>query len=148
MRHELRTPLDAVLGFAPLMEIDADPPLSGAQRECAQAIREAGGHLGTSWIEVEDDGPGIAPEHKPRLFEPFERLGREHGAVEGSGIGLALSRRLVELMEGRIEVDSEPGRGSVFRVRLPSVPLPSTSMAHAAPGRPGSAAERRVPGPA
>jgi PAS domain S-box-containing protein len=102
---------------------------------------------GTTWIEVEDDGPGIPLDQQSRLFEPFERLGREHGAVEGSGIGLALSRRLVELMEGRIEVDSEPGRGSVFRVRLPSAPLPSTSTAHAAPGRPGSAAERRVPGP-
>ena len=52
--------------------------------------------------------------------EPFERLGRENGPIEGSGIGLALSRRLVDLMGGRIEVDSAPGRGSTFRVRIPS----------------------------
>jgi len=103
---------------------------------------------GTTWIAVQDDGPGIPLAQQSRLFEPFERLGREHGAVEGSGIGLALSRRLVELMDGSIEVDSEPGRGSVFRVRLPSAPPPSTPTAHAAPGRPASADARRVPGPA
>jgi PAS domain S-box-containing protein len=72
-----------------------------------------------AWVEIEDDGPGISAADQQRLFEPFERLGRERGAIEGSGIGLALSRRLVTLMGGRIEVDSEPGRGSVFRVRLP-----------------------------
>jgi PAS domain S-box-containing protein len=94
-----------------------------------------------SWIEVEDDGPGIAPADRERLFEPFERLGREHGSIEGSGIGLALSRRLVELMGGRIEVDSEPGRGSRFRVRLPSAPWPAVPpTAPAAPGRPASVA--------
>ncbi len=97
---------------------------------------------GTAWIEVEDDGPGIAPEQQPRLFEPFERLGREHGAIEGSGIGLALSRRLIELMDGRIEVDSAPGRGSRFRIRLPSAPAPSAPRAREAPGRPMSAASR------
>ena len=78
-----------------------------------------------AWVEIEDDGPGISAADQQRLFEPFERLGREHGAIEGSGIGLALSRRLVSLMGGRIEVDSEPGRGSVFRVRLPASSAPS-----------------------
>jgi len=103
-------------------------------------LRAGDARDGTSWIEVEDDGPGIAPEDQLRLFEPFERLGREHGAIEGSGIGLALSRRLIGLMDGRIEVDSAPGRGSLFRVRLPSAPAPSTPRAREAPGRPASVA--------
>ena len=69
-------------------------------------------------IEVADQGAGIAAEHQPRLFQAFERLDRD-GAVEGTGIGLALSRSLVMLMHGEIGVRSLPGQGSVFWVRLP-----------------------------
>lgn len=111
------------------------------------SVRVRGGATldGAAWIEVADDGPGIAADDQARLFEPFERLGREHGPIEGSGIGLALSRRLVELMGGRIEVDSAPGRGSVFRVRLPSARPRPSATAPGSPGRPASAGERRVP---
>ncbi|MEI7446343.1 MAG: PAS domain S-box protein, partial [Burkholderiales bacterium] len=103
---------------------------------------EAGEHDGRwTWISVEDDGPGLTATELSRLFEPFERLGREHGDIEGSGIGLALSRRLVELMGGRIEVDSVAGRGSVFRVRLPSAPSrPASPPAAPVPDRPASVA--------
>lgn len=73
-------------------------------------------------ISVRDTGPGIAIEQQPKLFEPFNRLGAEFGSVEGTGIGLSICRRLVELMHGRIGVDSEVDRGSEFWVELPSAP--------------------------
>ena len=70
-------------------------------------------------IVVSDTGPGI-PDHKlPRLFVPFERLGAEATGVEGTGVGLALSRRLAEAMGGTLEVSSTEGQGSRFWVELP-----------------------------
>jgi signal transduction histidine kinase/ActR/RegA family two-component response regulator len=74
-------------------------------------------------IEVVDEGPGLTPEQRERLFVPFERLGAEHGPVEGTGIGLALSKRLVALMGGEIGVDSRPGEGSRFWLRLAAADL-------------------------
>ena len=70
-------------------------------------------------ITVADTGPGIAAARLERLFEPFERLGAEETTVEGSGLGLSLTKLLVEAMGGTIEVESEPDRGSTFRVELP-----------------------------
>jgi PAS domain S-box-containing protein len=69
-------------------------------------------------IGVRDTGPGIAPEHLGRIFEPFERLGAERSGEEGTGLGLALSRRLVEAMGGCLTVESTPGEGSTFWVEL------------------------------
>jgi signal transduction histidine kinase len=63
-------------------------------------------------IGVRDTGQGLAPEEFAQLFQPFNRLGKESGSEEGTGIGLALSRGLVEAMGGRIEVSSEPGAGN------------------------------------
>jgi PAS domain S-box-containing protein len=68
---------------------------------------------------VSDTGKGMNAEQLAHLFEPFNRLGAERTAVEGTGIGLVIVRRLVELMHGRIEVSSTPGVGSSFRVWLP-----------------------------
>jgi signal transduction histidine kinase len=68
------------------------------------------------WVEVEDDGGGIAPEHLPHVFDPFfttKPVGR------GTGLGLSLSYGIVQKHHGRIDVRSEPGRGSCFRVTLP-----------------------------
>ena len=70
-------------------------------------------------ITVADTGPGIAAARLERLFEPFERLGAEETTVEGSGLGLSLTKLLVEAMGGTIEVESEPDRGSTFRVVFP-----------------------------
>lgn len=70
-------------------------------------------------VEVVDDGLGMDAQQLAQLFQPFNRLGREQGRIEGCGIGLALSRQLVERMNGWIEVSSEPGRGSRFVVWLP-----------------------------
>jgi signal transduction histidine kinase/ActR/RegA family two-component response regulator len=77
-------------------------------------------------IDVSDTGAGMSREQLARIFEPFERLGAEHGNVEGTGLGLALSRRLAETMGGTLEVESEPGHGSTFSIRLATVPAPQS----------------------
>jgi len=69
-------------------------------------------------ISVCDSGAGLAPEQMAQLFQPFNRLGREANAEQGTGIGLVVCKRLVELMGGAISVDSTVGKGSVFRVEL------------------------------
>ncbi len=74
---------------------------------------------GQAEIRVEDTGVGIAEEHLARLFEPFQRGPHERSGIEGTGIGLALTRALVLRMGGAIEVASRLGAGSVFSVRLP-----------------------------
>jgi signal transduction histidine kinase len=74
-------------------------------------------------LEVEDTGPGIAPDDRARIFEPFEQVEPNQVAVaraEGSGLGLAIVRRIVTSMRGTMELESEPGRGSVFTVTLPT----------------------------
>jgi CheY-like chemotaxis protein/anti-sigma regulatory factor (Ser/Thr protein kinase) len=70
-------------------------------------------------IIVSDNGPGIEKEKLARLFTPFDRLGAEQSAVEGTGLGLALSQRLIHAMKGAIGVESIPGQGSRFWVELP-----------------------------
>ena len=67
---------------------------------------------------VRDDGAGIAPADQARIFEAFEQASASH-AQEGTGLGLALSRRFIELHGGRLEVVSEPGNGSTFTVTVP-----------------------------
>src|SRR5262249_58391657 len=70
-------------------------------------------------IRITDTGPGIAHEHIERLFLPFERLGAEGRGVEGTGLGLALSKHLVDLMGGRVEVETELGVGGTVSAELP-----------------------------
>ena len=69
-------------------------------------------------LEVIDTGPGIPPDGLERLFAPFERLGAEQAGIEGTGLGLALSKRLVEAMGGRLGAESTLGRGSTFWIEL------------------------------
>lgn len=90
-------------------------PVGGAVsvRVRSEARREA-------IVEIRDNGPGIAPEHQSKIFDRFYRVdkARSRGAG-GAGIGLAISRWAVEANGGRIEVESEIGKGALFRVRLP-----------------------------
>src|SRR5665213_158869 len=72
-------------------------------------------------VTVSDTGIGIGPEELQRLFTPFDRLGRESTGEEGTGVGLALSQGLIQLMGGRIEVESAAGVGSSFTVLVPLV---------------------------
>ena len=70
-------------------------------------------------ISVIDDGIGIPMDKRGKLFEPFQRAGQENGAIEGTGIGLAISKRLASLMNGHVGFASEEGRGSRFWVDVP-----------------------------
>lgn len=82
--------------------------------------QRAPGRPGRCRINVRDTGAGISPEKLRLLFRPFERLGAETTAIEGTGLGLILSRGLAEAMGGSLGVDSEVDRGSTFWVELAS----------------------------
>ncbi|HEU5055331.1 MAG TPA: HAMP domain-containing sensor histidine kinase [Kofleriaceae bacterium] len=82
----------------------------------------AAGDRGDTWValSVSDHGIGIPRDQQAAIFEPFRRVAAASVGVAGSGLGLAVSKRIVERHGGRIEVDSEPGRGTTFRVLLPA----------------------------
>ena len=224
MSHELRSPLNAILGFAQLMESDSPPPTDAQQESIAQ-ILQAGWHLlklineildltkvesgqvpmsrepvglaevlqecqsmiepeaqergigmtfpqsgmpyfihadrtrvkqvminllanaikynreqgtvevvctestpGRLRISIKDSGAGLTPEQLGQLFQPFNRLGQEAGGEEGTGIGLVVAKRLVELMGGSIGVESSVGVGSVFWFELDLVAEPALAV--------------------
>ena len=70
-------------------------------------------------LAVEDNGPGIPPENLERIFEPFFTT---KAPGEGTGLGLSVSRGIMEELGGSLEVESAPGRGAIFRVALPPHP--------------------------
>jgi len=223
MSHELRSPLNAILGFAQLMDSDTPPP-TPAQKESTAQILQAGWHLltlineildlakvesgqvplseepvslsevllechgmidpqaqlhgvtldfpnfdvpvfvqadrtrlkqvlinllsnaikynsrpgtvevkyssdapGRMSVRISDTGSGLHPEQLEQLFQAFNRLGQEAGGQEGTGIGLVVAKRLIELMGGTIGVESTVGRGSTFWFELAAVVAPSLS---------------------
>jgi signal transduction histidine kinase/CheY-like chemotaxis protein len=80
-------------------------------------------------ISVRDTGAGLGPDQVSQLFQPFNRLGKEGGAEEGTGIGLVVTKRLVELMGGAIGADSVVGQGSVFWIELSVTVAPQLAPA-------------------
>ncbi|MCU0773575.1 MAG: PAS domain S-box protein [Ideonella sp.] len=78
-------------------------------------------------IDVSDTGLGMTDEQLAHLFEPFNRLGRERTSTEGTGIGLVISRRLAELMDGLLTARSRSGEGSRFVLSLPRAPVADTA---------------------
>jgi hypothetical protein len=93
-------------------------------------------------IDVTDTGHGLTPAQQARLFRPFERLDAHASGIAGTGIGLSVSRGLVELMHGHITVESRPGAGSRFTVSLPAAPAPALAPAPVpVPGAAGPAAK-------
>jgi len=151
------------------LRIERDPPSEADPRSCVQAdhlrLRQVlvnllsnaikynrrGGQVVLSWpvdsavglvhLRVRDTGQGLSPAQAAHLFEPFNRLGAERSSIEGTGIGLVITQRLVQLMNGRLSVQSEPGVGSVFSASLPWVPTAGTDSgfgALAAPVQPAA----------
>jgi PAS domain S-box-containing protein len=224
MSHELRSPLNAILGFAQLMESESPPPTPDQKQRIAQILK-AGWHLlklideildlakiesgyvplspepvsltevmlecqgmiepqaqmrdikltfprfdipyfvcadrtrvkqvlinllsnaikynvqqgmvkvkfsertpGRIRVSIQDTGAGLSPEQMAQLFQSFNRLGQEAGGVEGTGIGLVVAKRLIELMGGKIGAKSTVGVGSVFWFELMSVVEPRISL--------------------
>lgn len=83
-------------------------------------------------ISVRDTGAGLGPEQLAQLFQPFNRLGQKDHVVEGTGVGLVVAKRLIELMHGAIGVDSVVGEGSVFWIELDTVAEPDSALAQRA----------------
>ncbi|HEX5870727.1 MAG TPA: ATP-binding protein, partial [Longimicrobium sp.] len=95
-------------------------------------------------LGIRDTGPGIPQERLGELFVAFSRLGAERSGVEGTGLGLALSRKLVELMGGQLRVESTVGEGSTFWVELPVTESPRHRLD---PGRTDAPRPERVARP-
>jgi signal transduction histidine kinase len=70
-------------------------------------------------VPIRDEGPGVPPEYRDRVFERFFRVEREGSTVAGAGLGLAICKRFVELHGGWIELESRAGQGATFRFALP-----------------------------
>jgi signal transduction histidine kinase len=123
------------------VELAADPevdPVNGDERRIKQVIfnllsnavkfTPAGGEVDVSAtrvngevrVSVADTGPGIAPEDRDRIFEEFQQSEAGVGHRDGTGLGLALSKRFVELHGGRIWLESDLGQGSTFTFALPA----------------------------
>jgi len=84
-------------------------------------------------LEVEDSGEGIAPEEQPRIFDVFYQAGHPETGVKGSGLGLTIVKSYLEMMDGRISVESTPGKGSLFRVDVPVRPSAASDVIEARP---------------
>jgi len=99
---------------------------------------------GSVRFSVSDTGLGIALERQGEVFQPFQRLGAEHSRVEGTGIGLAIAKRLSEAMRGSIGFASTPGQGTRFWIDLPadSAPAATAPAAKPEPGLPARPALR------
>ena len=96
-------------------------------------VESTPGSPGHTVISVEDTGEGLSEEKLAQLFQPFNRLGQEGGNNQGTGIGLVVTKRLVELMGGTIGVESKAGTGSKFWIELGSTEAPHHIVDQAEP---------------
>jgi signal transduction histidine kinase len=86
-------------------------------RVVEEEASDAAGSHGWVRVEIEDTGPGIPAEKQQLLFQEFSRI--DPGDKKGAGIGLAMVQKVAQALDGRITLNSEPGRGSTFMLRLP-----------------------------
>ena len=130
--HAAAKPVDLTVEAGPSLEVEADP--DGLLRLAANLLENAikynrpGGRVTVrlarrgdqAELEVADTGIGIAATHLPRIFERFYRVDKGRAREEGgTGLGLAIVKHVAQAHRGRVEVDSELGAGSTFRVLLP-----------------------------
>ncbi len=127
-----RTRLKQVLGNLLLNAVKYNKPGGSVAITCTPGLLAPD----TIRINVRDSGGGLAPEQVAQLFQPFNRLGREAGSEEGVGIGLVLTKQLVELMGGTIGVESTVGAGSVFWIEMTRAPAPQLTFPDAGPAAP------------
>lgn len=105
---------------------------SGEVRVAARQVDEFDTAAPQVVLEITDTGIGMQETELAKLFTPFERLGAEGSAIEGTGLGLSLAKRLIEIMDGTIEVRSEPGVGTTFTLKLQAAEDHSTTRLAAA----------------
>ena len=122
-RLQMRQLLQNLIGNALKFHKDGEPPVVRVHGETFGERRKAGGRTPAAGalcrIVVEDNGIGFDEDHLARIFVPFERL-HGRGAHEGTGMGLAICRKVVERHGGEITARSSPGEGSAFVVTLPA----------------------------
>jgi CheY-like chemotaxis protein len=102
-------------------------------KEQGTVVVECNAHDGRTRLSVQDTGAGLTPEKLAQLFQPFNRLGQEAGGVAGTGIGLVVTKRLAELMEGVLGVQSTVGEGSAFWCELISCEAPQLVVENGVP---------------
>jgi PAS domain S-box-containing protein len=138
--NEVQIRVDSISAILPLIAADATRYSQILLNFVSNAIKynRRGGNVTfdvakpeTGWLRVivRDSGVGIPADKQDKLFQAFQRAGQETGPVEGTGIGLFISKRLAELMHGDIGFRSSPGEGTEFWVDMPIYDLPSATLA-------------------
>lgn len=87
----------------------------------------------TALLSVRDDGIGIAPEHREKVWQRFYQVDSSRGGQSGAGLGLSMVRQIAQLHGGTVTLESQPGVGSTFTLRLPAVPAPCGQTPQDAP---------------
>ncbi|RZI83967.1 MAG: PAS domain S-box protein [Rubrivivax sp.] len=142
------SPLASQRSISLQANVDASLKVSADRQRLRQILMNIGSNAikynqagGTVWFDTEirtdgslvlmvrDTGPGMSPQQLGRLFQPFERLGRETSSIEGSGLGLIITRSLIEAMGGSMEIRSQPGSGTRVNILLPTAASQDTPLA-------------------